>query len=182
MAELSTLARPYARAAFEVARDNRQLTEWASGLAIVASLIKDATVQQLLSAPQLTAAQKSAALVDLCRDSFATQCQTSLIHFISVLAENKRLALLPFIESLFVELKAQYEKTLDVAVTSAFPLESALQQQLTDALTTKLHRTVTLSVQLDPSLIGGAIIRAGDTVIDASVRGRLAQLAHVVDA
>ena len=178
MAELTTLARPYARAAFESARVDSQLNEWAQALQVAAVVEQEPKVKQLLAAPGLTAAQKSAAFAYVC----SAELSDKFKNFISVLAENKRLALLPFIQNLFLDLKAQLEKSINVEVTTAFAISSEAQNQLVEALTKKLERSVTLESKLDESLIGGAVIRAGDTVIDGSVKGRLAQLAEAMNS
>ncbi len=178
MAELMTLARPYARAAFDAARSNSQLAEWAEGLAVAAAIVGEPKIKQLLAAPGLTAAQKSAAFAETCGSALNRQFN----NFISVLAENKRLALLPYIQTLFLDLKAQLEKSVSVEITTAFAISPQIQDQLIAALTKKLERSVTLEGKLDESLIGGAVIRAGDTVIDGSVKGRLAQLADTMNS
>jgi F-type H+-transporting ATPase subunit delta len=179
MAELTTLARPYARAAFESARVDKQLNDWAQALSVASAVAGDAKIKRLLGAPGLTAAQKSAAFVEICCGRELTEKFT---NFINVLAENKRLALLPFILTLFVDLKAQLEKSINVEVISAYTLPADLQAKLIEALTTKLERAVTLESRIDKSLIGGAVIRAGDTVIDGSVKGRLAKLAEAMNS
>ncbi|HEY7773893.1 MAG TPA: F0F1 ATP synthase subunit delta [Marinagarivorans sp.] len=178
MAELTTLARPYARAAFESARADSQLDEWAQALAIAAAVAGEPKVKQLLAAPGLNAAQKSAAFADVCGSELSDKFK----QFVSVLAENKRLALLPFIQTLFTDLKSQLEKAVHVEVSTAFELSADEKSKLVTALTTRLDRVVTLDSIIDKSLIGGAIIRAGDTVIDGSVKGRLAKLAEAMNS
>ena len=178
MAELTTLARPYARAAFQSARADSQLNEWAGALAVAAAVSSEPKVKQLLAAPGLTAAQKSAAFTDVC----GSELSDKIKNFVSVLADNKRLALLPFIETLFADLKAQLEKAINVGVTTVFEISTESQAQLVIALTKKLDRVVTLESTIDESLIGGAIIRAGDTVIDGSVRGRLAKMTEAMNS
>ena len=178
MAELTTLARPYARAAFESARADSQLNEWAQALAVAAAVASEPKVKQLLAAPGLTAAQKSAAFADVCGSELSDKFK----NFVSVLAENKRLALLPFIQTLFIDLKSQLEKAINVEVSTAFEISAETQSQLVIALTKKLDRVVTLESSSDKSLIGGAVIRAGDTVIDGSVKGRLAKLAEAMNS
>ncbi|WP_054113413.1 F0F1 ATP synthase subunit delta [Marinagarivorans algicola] len=178
MAELTTLARPYARAAFESAYADSQLNEWAHALAIAAAVSSEPKVKQLLAAPGLTAAQKSAAFADVC----GSELSDKIKNFVSVLADNKRLALLPFIETLFADLKAQFEKAININVTTAFEISAESQAQLVIAFTKKLDRVVTLESTIDESLIGGAIIRAGDTVIDGSVRGRLAKMTDAMNS
>ena len=178
MAELTTLARPYARAAFESARADSQLNEWAEALAVAAAVSGEPKVKQLLTAPGLTAAQKSAAFADVCGSELSDKFK----NFVSVLADNKRLALLPFIQTLFLDLKSQLEKAINVEVTTAFEISAEAQSKLVIALTKKLDRVVTLESNIDKSLIGGAVIRAGDTVIDGSVKGRLAKLAEAMNS
>ena len=178
MAVLTTLARPYARAAFESARADSQLQEWADALAVAASVVDEPKVKQLLAAPGLNSAQKSAAFADVCGSELSDKFK----NFVSVLAENKRLALLPFIQALFADLKAQLEKAINVEVTTAYEMTADTQAQLVSALSKKLEREVTLESKIEESLIGGAVIRAGDTVIDGSVKGRLAQLADAMNS
>lgn len=174
MAELTTLARPYAKAAFEYARETKDLDGWSSSLALVAAVSQDDVVAKLLDSPTLTAEQKATALTDLCGDKL----QAKVKAFISVLAENKRLDLVGQIYSLFENLKAQQEKFSDVQVISAFALDSAVEQSLSDKLKTVLLSDVALKTDVDKSLIGGVIVRSGDTVIDGSVKGRLNKLAE----
>jgi F-type H+-transporting ATPase subunit delta len=99
-----------------------------------------------------------------------------------LLAQNKRLALLPSIAELFLELKANQEKTIAVSISSAFELEASIQNKLTEALTAKLQREVKVNTNIDQTLLGGVVIRAGDIVIDGSIKGRLAKLAEALSA
>jgi len=174
MAELTTLARPYAKAAFEFARENKDLDGWSSSLAIAAAVSEDETVANLLESPTLTAEQKAAALTDVCGDKL----QAKVKAFVGVLAENKRLGLLSNIRELFENLKAQQEKFSDVQVISAFALDSDVEKSLSEKLKTVLLSDVALKTEVDQSLIGGVIVRSGDTVIDGSVKGRLSKLAE----
>ena len=176
MAELTTLARPYARAAFEVAKSDNALAQWADALNLLEAVTADSKVQHLLDSPSLTAELKSDALVSLLGD----KVDVKLKNFISTLADNKRLDLLPTIKELFAELKALQEKVVEVEVTTAFDIPPATQKALITALTRKLEREVSLTTTVDASLIGGALIRAGDTVIDGSVKGRLTKLAETM--
>jgi len=113
-------------------------------------------------------------LIEICGDALNDQGK----NFITVLSENRRLQLLPDISQQFDVLKANREKAVDVEVTAAHELDAEQQQKLSDALSTKLERKVNMQVRLDKNLLGGAVIRAGDTVIDGSIRGRLAKLAE----
>lgn len=174
MAELSTLARPYAKAAFEYAVEAKDVQGWSDSLSLAASVAQQSSVEKLLSSPSATAAKQAEAVNDICGDELATACQ----NFISILSENRRLQLLPQISQQFEIMKANLEKAVDVDVVSACKLNAAQQKALSEALSAKLERKVNLQVSLDKSLLGGAVIRAGDTVIDGSIRGRLTKLAE----
>jgi F-type H+-transporting ATPase subunit delta len=178
MAELSTLARPYAKAAFEYALANRDLSGWSKQLGLAAAVSQIETMVKLLSSPALTAEQRAKALLDVCGDALSEPGR----NFIKVLADNKRLNLLPEIQALFEQLKANQEKSVDVDVVSAFPLDSAVAERLAQALRGKLQRDVTINASVDASLLGGVLVRAGDVVIDGSVRGRLAKLAMAMNS
>jgi len=178
MAELSTLARPYAKAAFEYANAGGTLAQWSSMFATLAAVATQEQVSQQLAAPALTAEQQAKLLLDLCGDAL----DVAAANFVRTLAANKRLRLLPTIRELFEQLKAQQEKTVEVEITSAFELDAAMQEKLATALKSKLSRDVKVHASVDQSLIGGVLIRAGDTVIDSSVRGRLAKLAEAMNS
>ena len=141
---------------------------------MAAAVSKDDAVAKLLDSPTLTAEQKAAALTDICGDKLEAKVKA----FIEVLAENKRLGLISHIGDLFESLKAQQEKFSDVQVISAFALDSSVEKTLADKLKTVLLSDVSLKTEVDQSLIGGVVVRSGDTVIDGSVKGRLNKLAE----
>lgn len=174
MAEITTLARPYAKAAYEFALENKALDTWSSMLGFVASLVQDAQMQKILQNPVLSAEQKAQTLVAI--DS--NKMDASGKNFIHQLAMHDRLELLPEIYVLFEVLKAEQEKRVDVKVLSAFPLSATENEKLTASLKKRLGRDVQISSEVDKSLIGGLIIRAGDLVIDGSVSGKLAKLSE----
>ncbi|OLS61588.1 F0F1 ATP synthase subunit delta [Pseudomonas putida] len=176
MAELTTLARPYAKAAFEHAQAQQQLANWSAMLGLAAAVSQDDTMQRLLKAPRLTSAQKAATFIDVCGDKFDAQAR----NFIHIAAENDRLLLLPEISAQFELYKAELEKSVDVEVTSAFALNQEQQDKLAKVLSARLNREVRLHATEDSALIGGVVIRAGDLVIDGSVRGKLAKLAEAL--
>lgn len=178
MAELSTLARPYAKAAFSYAQQASDLDRWSAALATAAAVSQSEKVRELLDNPQLTSDERADKFLSVCSDDLSDSGK----NFIRLLAENHRLTLLPEISALFEELKARAEATLDVDVISARPLSDAQAQQLTQSLTVKFEREVHLHSSVDESLLGGAIVRAGDTVIDGTVRGRLAKLAEAMNS
>jgi F-type H+-transporting ATPase subunit delta len=174
MAELSTLARPYARAAFEYAAQAGELQSWSDSLSTAGSVAQQSNVVDLLSSPSVTAQQQATALIQICGDALDEKGQ----NFLTVLSENHRLQLLPEISLQFDILKANREKAVDVELVAAHELDAEQQQKLSDALSAKLERKVNMQVSLDKNLLGGAVIRAGDLVIDGSIRGRLAKLAE----
>ena len=178
MAELSTLARPYAKAAFEFAADAGDLQGWSQSLSTAGAIAQQPMVVKLLSSPSLTAQQQAAAVIDICGDALNVTGQ----NFVAILSENRRLQLLPQISFQFEIMKANREKAVDVEVIAAQELDVQQQQQLSDALGAKLERKINMQVSLDKSLLGGAVIRAGDTVIDGSIRGRLTKLAESLNS
>ena len=178
MAELSTLARPYAKAAFEFAADAEDLQGWSTSLATAGAVAQQPAVVKLLSSPSSTAAQQAAAVIEICGDALSATGQ----NFIAILSENRRLQLLPQISHQFDIMKANREKAVEVDVVAAHEMGADQQQQLSDALSAKLERKVNIQVSLDKSLLGGAVIRAGDTVIDGSIRGRLTKLAESLNS
>jgi F-type H+-transporting ATPase subunit delta len=178
MAELSTLARPYAKAAFEFALAANDLASWSKQLANSASVAQAEKMTKVLTSPSLTSDQQAQHFIDVCGGELDGKAQ----NFVKVLAENKRLALLPNIAVLYEEFKANREKSVDVEVATAFDLDAPLQEQLKKALSSKLDREVNLHTVIDKDLIGGVVIRAADVVIDNSVRGRLAKLAEAMNS
>lgn len=172
MAQLTTLARPYARAAFETAIGDSSLKAWSAMLGLLAALTQDSRVAGFLSDPSRNTGTQAQTLIDLAGGELDAKGQ----NFVLVLAANKRLKLLPEIAVLFEEMKADYEKTVDVEVVSAFSMDQGAESNLIAALKKRLQRDVKLNVSVDRGLIGGMIVRAGDLVIDGSVRGRLNKL------
>ncbi|MEM8491832.1 MAG: F0F1 ATP synthase subunit delta [Pseudomonadota bacterium] len=176
MAELSTLARPYAKAAFEYAQNESQLDEWQRELALIAALVEDTKVATYLVDPSATTDQLAATFTTLCGDELGD----SRKRFLAVLAENRRLLLAPEIAQQFSQLKALREQSVNVELTSAFELSDTVKDRIAAALGKRLEREVVVSSTTDSNLIGGVLIRAGDLVIDGSVRGRLNKLAEAL--
>ncbi len=174
--ELTTCARPYARAAFEHARQAGQLSEWARMLLLCANVARQDSVDLLLNKPSLTGEQQADAFLAICEGSLSSEVE----NFIRVLSENRRIPLLPEIHTLFEQLKAEEERSLDVSVTSAFPLTEDQLSALAKKVENRLGRSVKLNTQIDKDLIGGVIIKAGDLVIDGSLRARLTKLADAM--
>lgn len=178
MAELSTLARPYAKAAFEFAREKNALALWSKQLATCAAIVTDDAMAAVLDNPSLTDEEQAQTMNNVCGDATANEVK----NFISILAENKRLALLPELRAQFELFKANQEKSVDVEVVSAFELNDATAEKLANVLRNKLERDVKVSTSTDKDLLGGVLIRAGDMVIDGSVRGRLNKLAEAMNS
>lgn len=176
-AELSTIARPYARAAFSHALDQADgLAGWSRMLQLLSAALEQPVVQEALDDPRLTTNDEKALLMQIMADDLSEDGG----NFVGVLAEYNRLALLPTISTQFELLKHNHEKTLDVTVTSAFEVSSDEQDSLASALREKLKRDINIDTEVDTALIGGVVIRAEDTVIDDSVKGRLARLSQAL--
>jgi|SRR6185437_611969 len=178
MADKSTIARPYAKAAFEEARDRKRLGPWSDALRTAAAVIGDSRVGDLLGNPRVTP-EELAALVSGITGS---QLDDEGRNFVRTLADNRRLALLPEISARFDELKGEAEGVIDVTVTSAAPLDDSERDKLAAALERRLRRSVRLTCVTDPALIGGAVLRAGDLVIDGSLRAQLERIAYDLTA
>jgi F-type H+-transporting ATPase subunit delta len=178
MADRTTIARPYARAAFQQAERDSRLAEWSEALELAARVVGDERVQRLLASPHVTSAELAKLVIDIAGPRLGEHGS----NFVRTLANNRRLGYLPEIAALFREMKDASDGVVDVTVTSAAPLDGAQQKSLSSALARKLQRDVRLHFQLDPSLIGGAVLRAGDLVIDGSLRARLDRIAHTLSA
>ncbi len=171
MAALSTLARPYARAVFACARKG-DLADWSRQLALMVAVIEHPKLVCLLSIPGLTPAQQADSVITVCGDQLSAPAQ----RLLTLLAENKRLRLLPTIAAAYEQHRAQREQRVTVRLTTAFTLDATVQQPLVDALSKNLQCDVLLETHIDPHLLGGVLIQAGNSLIDCSVRGRLAKL------
>lgn len=170
--KMTTIARPYAHAAFEYALAKKTLPAWEAMLSSAALVTENPQVQRLLSNPSISIGQITSFYCDV----LASMLDEEQKNFLHLLADNGRLAALPDIAALFKTYRAEQEKTLTVQVTSAVDLDQSYKQKLADALTRRLQRKVTLQCDIDADLLGGAIVTAGDTVIDGSVRGKLNRL------
>ncbi len=173
MAEKTTIARPYAHAMFEVARSKGDLGKVSEALAIAAAVAKDEAFASLIGAPNVSSEKLADLVISIC-DKKATP---EVGNFLKLLAENDRLEVLPEISELFEEYKALEESTIEAEVVSARKLTAAQQKEIVSKLKARLGREVTLHNTIDESIIGGAIIRAGDLVIDGSITAQLEKLA-----
>lgn len=178
MADKLTIARPYARAAFEDASKVNALESWSASLQLASQVVTDERVANLLGNPHVTPERLAQLFIDVGGKGLGEHGA----NFVRTLAENGRLAYLPEISSLFEGMKDRAQGVADVTVTSAAALDAAQQQQLSAALEKRLKRKVRLHTQINPELIGGAVIRAGDLVIDGSLSTRLARIAYELTA
>jgi F-type H+-transporting ATPase subunit delta len=172
MSEKSTLARPYAEAAFDLARQRQELKQWSTMLGLAAGVAGDPQMAALLDNPRLPRERVTQMFLDVCGDRLDPQG----VNFIRLLRANGRLALLPEIAAQFELLKAEAERRVDAEVTAAFALTPEQIAGITGALKQRLGRDVNVVSKVDESLVGGVVIRAGDLVIDGSVHGQLRAL------
>lgn len=172
MADLSTLARPYAKAVFELAREGGQFAAWSEALKAIAQLVADPTIATLAGHPSLTRAQLSGALDQALRGKLSPEA----LSLVRLLVENGRLQTAPALAQQYEALRAEAESRVEVQITSAVAVDKQQQDQLAAAVRKRLARDVAIGWNTDPALIAGAVIRAGDLVIDGSVRGELERL------
>jgi F-type H+-transporting ATPase subunit delta len=185
MADKNTIARPYAEAIFELASEEDTLEELSKSLDAAKDLLSDGQIGKFLANPSLTDEERLSFLSGLFaatagkKSVFAGSSEHGT-NFLKLLIENGRVSELPEIFEHFEELKARVENTVDVTVTSAAPLSAAQQNAVSTVLTKRLGRDVKLATVIDENLIGGAVIRAGDVVIDGSLRSRLEGLSNAL--
>jgi len=172
MAELITVARPYAQAAFEFASAEQALKDWSEMLSLLAAIADDAAMHELINSPHLTETQLADLFIQVAGENLNDNCA----NFVRVLASNGRLLLLPEIAALFEVDRRAAEGTVQAQLVTAFPASESQQAEVIASLRKRLGREVELSCSTDAELLGGAIIRAGDLVIDGSVRGKLQRL------
>ena len=175
MAENLTLARPYARAVFELASEKRAFDRWSKALSVLAALSADAGVQAMFASPKAAPAVRAEVLTELSAKA-GEKLEQDGRNLVQLLAENRRLNLIPEIAAEYERLRAEAENILEVELVAAMPVAAAEQKLISEALHKKLGRKITLKYVEDKTLIGGAVLRAGDLVIDGSVRERLSRL------
>ncbi len=171
--ELSTLARPYAEAIFKRALETDSLAEWSEKLGFLAAVVESPEMNAVIGNPRLDKSRMTDFLLEVGEEQLDDEGR----NLVKLLVQNDRLALIPQIAFLFEQRKADTEGVVEVHVISAYAVKPAQEKKLAEALHEKLGKTVEITSEKDPGLIGGAIIRAGDMVIDGSVRGRLQRLA-----
>ena len=176
MAESITVARPYALAAFDEAQRAEELVAWSDMLELLTDAVSNEQIQGLVSSPRVPKEQIESLVLALSGEKQGS----TRVNFLRLLLENHRLILLPEITEIFQALRAEAEKTVDVVVTSAFDLTDSQKQKIASALKTRMKREIRLNCEVDPALLGGVVIRAGDRVIDGSARTRLSELASAL--
>ncbi|MGE5737958.1 MAG: F0F1 ATP synthase subunit delta [Betaproteobacteria bacterium] len=172
MAELATIARPYAEAAFELARDAQALPKWSEMMRFAATIVGDPRVAEALDNPRLDAGAKASLLLSIAGDRFDGEAR----NFIRVLLEGERVMLLPQIATMFETLKDDAEATAKATIESAFEMNDAQVDELRRALEKRFGRKIEATVTVNPELIGGARVTVGDAVLDGSVQAKLAAM------
>jgi F-type H+-transporting ATPase subunit delta len=178
MSERLTIARPYAKAIFALARKANTLGPMATALTRAAEVVADPRMRSLIGSPHVTPAQ----LAEIVTDIAGQGLDEAGRNFVALLAQNRRLGFLPEIVALFEQMKAEVENAVDVEVVAATTLSPEQESRYVAALQKKLGRQVRLHTRIDESLLGGAVLRAGDLVIDGSIKGRLERLATELTA
>jgi len=177
MAEAITIARPYANAVFNIANDKVELKAWSELLAVFAQFVEDGEIAQMIASPSVTDEQ----VIDLMANVTGETVNDEARHLLMLLAENNRLSLLGDIAVIYEELRAEAEQVMTADVSAAKPLTEEQEANISAALKKRTGRDVRLNVEVDESLLGGAVIRAGDLIIDGSALGKLNRLANVIN-
>lgn len=176
MAELSTIARPYAQGIFSAAESAGNLQKWSEMLDVAAQAATVDDLEPLLNTSLVNRTELADLFIEVCGNTLDDQGK----NLIRLLADNRRLGVLPQIREQFELLRGEAEGTIEATLIAAQDVDQATQDQVAKALGQRLNRKVALSTETDPSLLGGAVIRAGDLVIDGSARGRLERLADAM--
>ncbi|MSQ60376.1 MAG: F0F1 ATP synthase subunit delta [Betaproteobacteria bacterium] len=176
MAEIITIARPYAEAVFDLANAYGKLNEWSQRLDTMAAVAGDARMRAVIGNPNISAEQVYGVFAASCGDALNTEAQS----LVRVLIENRRLTALPEVKGLFDALKREREGQVEAQITSAFPLSEEQLAALVKDLEVRFKRKVQPVVSVDSELIGGVRVRVGDEVIDGTVRGKLAAMASAL--
>lgn len=173
MSEIATLARPYAEAVFKTAKASDSAEKWSEMLEFIAVVVQDPDIAGAAENPKIEQQKFVDLLLDICQENINEQG----INFLKLLVQNHRLSLVPQIAELYERYRAEDEGYIDVDVKSAYAMSKSEQNTLAQSLKARFNKDVNISVTIDKSLIGGILIRAGDQVIDGSLKGRLQQLA-----
>lgn len=181
MAENSSIARPYAIAAFELAQEAGQLAGWSECLHAAGLAVADAALARLIDTPKVDKSAVISILAEVCQRAAQSGIDAGRVeNLLRLLAENGRLTLLPLIAQIFDGLKSEVENRVDVLLTAAAPVDAAQQAKMIEALKKRFGRDINLHFKLDETLIGGARLQAGDLVIDGSIRTGLEKLSSTL--
>lgn len=173
MAEAITVARPYAEAVYKLAVNNQGLSEWSKMLRLASAIAEDGGVKRLIGNPVISAKQLGEIFLEIGKNKFNSEAR----NLIMLLADNKRILVLPQISQLFEQLKAQHEGVLEAKIVSAFAMEGRQLKKLIEDLERKFKRKIEAQVSIDSELIGGVKVEIGDEILDASIRGKLEAMA-----
>ena len=173
MAELATIARPYAEAAFALARQHNQLDSWSDMLALMVGVYQDPQFQAAIAAPTITSADIERLFLGICNDRIDGKAR----NFIQLLVANSRLSAIAEMRALYEQLKSDEEGVVDARISSAYPLDDRQLEQIVALLAKRYNKKISPTVDVDSQLIGGIKVQVGDKVWDASVRGRLQDMA-----
>ena len=169
MSELATLARPYAAAVFKRAKEKNATEMWAHSLTFISTVLSDKDVSFIVANPKVSKQALLTLILDICQSHIDKEGE----NFLKLLVHNNRLSLVSTISALFEAYKAEDEGYVDVEVSSAYDFSESAQLKFAETLEKKLSKKVRMNVTVDKSLIGGVLVRAGDQVIDGSIRGQL---------
>ena len=174
MQENTTIARPYARAVFEQSQEEGDLQKWSVMLQLLKLIVSDPAMQSVIKNPRLEREKLAELILDICGKHLTESGR----NFVNLLVDAGRISVAPQIHALFEEKKDRAEGVAGVEVISAYPLDDNQQEKIKKIMAKRLGKKIDITTRIDKSLIGGAVIRAGDSVIDASLKGRLKQLSH----
>ncbi len=180
MAEFETAARPYAKAFFELAQEAGSLDAWQQGLDTAAAIAADVDMRSFLDSPDALPREIGEVFLSVLEKAGAGD-DSDFTNAIRLLAENSRLPALPAVAAQFAQLKQEAEGSIEVRVVSAQALSAEQQERIAGSMAKRLGKQVSLSAEVDESLIAGAIITAGDLVIDGSASGRIEKLVNAVN-
>ncbi len=169
MSEIATLARPYAAAAFKRAKETGATEQWSRSLGFMSAVLKDKDIISVVDNPKVGKARLLALMLDICEG----QIDQESVNFLKLLVQNGRLILLPAIASIFETFKAEDEGYVEVEVVTAYAFTKEAKQDFAEKLAKTMNKKVHMNVSVDKSLIGGVLVRAGDKVIDGSIKGQL---------
>lgn len=172
MSDFTTAARPYARAVFEHAQQKKTLDQWSEALAFMTAVAVESKIKALFDSPKLNHSERAELFIKVCKDKLIPQAAS----LVKLLAENRRLQVIPQIALQYEEYRAQAANRVEATLVSAQSVSESEQQRIKVALEKRLGKQVTLKTEINENLIGGAVIKAGDTVIDGSLKARVSKL------